>query len=216
MTKPDKDDVLRSSGSAESKNGAQEGTDPVSAPVSPDNLEEGNAEKIIVEAAEVVADTAEEMLAKAQEEISEWQGKYMRLHAEWDTYRRRTAEQRSEERIAATQKLVENILPILDDFERTIDYAVKNGEGSLLDGVRAVKTKLEDALEKEGVETINPQGEAFDALECQAVNTVDDKKIPEETVTEVFQKGYKMGRKVLRPAMVTVSMGGPKRVVPDE
>ena len=67
------------------------------------------------------------------------------------------------------------------------------------------------------MEVIDPQGEAFDALEAQAVATVDDANVPDETVAEVYQKGYKMGSKVLRPAMVTVTSGGPKREkAPDE
>ena len=74
-----------------------------------------------------------------------------------------------------------------------------------------------DWLRENGVEVIDPQGEAFDALEAQAVATVDDANVPDETVAEVYQKGYKMGSKVLRPAMVTVTSGGPKREkAPDE
>ena len=71
--------------------------------------------------------------------------------------------------------------------------------------------KLVDVLKKDGVEVIDPAGEAFDALEAQAVATVDDAR-----VSEVYQRGYKMGTKVLRPAMVTVTSGGPKREKPQE
>lgn len=154
---------------------------------------------------------SDEAVARAQAEVQEWQDKFMRLHAEWDTYRRRTGEQRKTERMLATEKLVTNLIPVIDDFERTIDYAVKNGEIGLLDGVRAVHTKFIDVLNTGGVDVINPQGEAFDALEAQAVATVEDVGVPDETVHEVYQKGYRMGSKVLRPAMVTVTTGGPKR-----
>jgi len=140
----------------------------------------------------------------------------MRLHAEWDTYRRRTNEQRAAEKAIATEKLVGNLIPVLDDFERTIDYAVNNGEVGLLGGVKAVYTKLVDTLVKDGVEVLNPEGEAFDALEAQAVATVPDATVPDETVAQVYQKGYRMGAKVLRPAMVTVTTGGPKREKPAE
>ena len=157
-----------------------------------------------------------ELVAQAQAETAEWRDKYVRLHAEWDTYRRRTSEQRAEEKARATEKLVESLLPVLDDFERTIEYAQKNGENGLLSGVEAVQTKFLDALIKDGVEVLNPKGEAFDALEAQAVSTVEDASVPDETVADVYQKGYKMGIKVLRPAMVTVSTGGPKREVPAE
>ena len=149
-------------------------------------------------------------------EAQDWQDKYLRLHAEWDTYRRRTTEQREVEKARATEKLVTSLLPVIDDFERTIDYATKNGEGGLFDGVKAVHAKLVDVLKKDGVEVIDPAGEAFDALEAQAVATVDDASVPDETVSEVYQRGYKMGTKVLRPAMVTVTSGGPKREKPQE
>ena len=78
-------------------------------------------------------------------------------------------------------------------------------------GVSAVHAKLKAVFEKEGVEVIDPKGEAFNALEAQAVATVDDPTVPDETVAEVYQKGYRMGSKVIRNAMVTVSVGGPKR-----
>ncbi|MDO4290868.1 MAG: nucleotide exchange factor GrpE [Eggerthellaceae bacterium] len=157
-----------------------------------------------------------ELVAQAQAEVAEWKDKYMRLHAEWDTYRRRTNEQREAEKARATEKLVTSLLPVLDDFERTIAYANDNGEAGLLGGVQAVHTKLVDTLVKGGVEVIDPAGEAFDALEAQAVATVDDPSVPDETVAQVYQKGYRMGTKVLRAAMVTVTTGGPKREKPAE
>ena len=149
-------------------------------------------------------------------EPEEGQDKFMRLHAEWDTYRRRTNEQREAEKARAAEKLVTSLLPVIDDFERTIDYAEKNGEGELLGGVRAVHSKFVGVLEKDGVEVIDPTGEAFDALEAQAVATVPDTEAFDETVHEVYQKGYRLGAKVIRPAMVTVTTGGPKRPKPEE
>ena len=146
--------------------------------------------------AEVIEDagpSADEQVAQAKAEAQDWQDKYLRLHAEWDTYRRRTTEQREVEKARATEKLVTSLLPVIDDFERTIDYATKNGEGGLFDGVKAVHAKLVDVLKKDGVEVIDPAGEAFDALEAQAVATVDDASVPDETVSEVYQRGYKMG-----------------------
>ncbi|MCH4221574.1 MAG: nucleotide exchange factor GrpE [Eggerthellaceae bacterium] len=154
----------------------------------------------------------QDLLKKTREQADEWQNRFLRLHAEWDTYRRRTEEQRAEERVRASEKLVSDLVPVLDDFERSINYAVKNGEGDLLDGVQAVHTKLVDVLTRSGVEVIDPKGQAFDALESQAVGTVDDATQPDETVNDVYQKGYRMGKKIIRPAMVTVTSGGPKRV----
>lgn len=190
----------------------QGGAAPEADPAASDAVAE--AEEVLEAQAEEVP-TNDELVEKAQAEAKDWQDKYLRLHAEWDTYRRRTAEQREQERLRAGEKLVEKLLPVIDDFERTIDYAEKNGEAGLIDGVKAVHSKFVNVLETGGVQVINPAGQAFDALECQAVATVDDASVPDETVHEVYQKGYKMGTKVLRAAMVTVTTGGPKRPKPE-
>ena len=179
--------------------------------------EAADGEDIVAEAEAIVEEaSAIEQLEAAKKQSEEWQGRYLRLHAEWDTYRRRTAEQRAEERERATEKLVENLIPVLDDFDRTVQYAEENGEVGLLDGVKAVQTKLVDALVKSGMAVINPAGAPYEALEAQAVATVPDEEAYDETVKDVYQKGYKMGKKVLRPAMVTITTGGPKRPKPEE
>ena len=190
----------------------QGGAAPEAADAASDAVKE--AEEVLEAQAEE-APTNDELVEKAQAEAKDWQDKYLRLHAEWDTYRRRTAEQREQERLRAGEKLVEKLLPVIDDFERTIDYAEKNGEAGLIDGVKAVHSKFVNVLETGGVQVIDPAGQAFDALECQAVATVDDASVPDETVHEVYQKGYKLGTKVLRAAMVTVTTGGPKRPKPE-
>lgn len=166
--------------------------------------------------AEGEAAGSEDPVVAAQAETAEWKDKYLRLHAEWDTYRRRMKEQREEEKLRAAEKLVEGLIPIMDDFERSVAYAEENGEEGLLGGVKAVHTKLNEVLAKEGVEVIDPKGEAFNALEAQAVATVPDESVPDETVAEVYQKGYRMGAKVIRAAMVTVTVGGPKREKPED
>lgn len=239
MAKPEKDQVLDASAS-ETNPGAGSPNPPssepgASAPVAADphgpaaasggapgaDAPMGEAvEAEVIEPADIdidadaLAAAAAEALKKAQADAAEWQDKFVRLHAEWDTYRRRTAEQREVEKSRAAEKLVTNLLPVIDDFERTIDYATNNGEASLLGGVEAVHAKLLGVLQKDGVQIIDPKGQAFDALEAQAVATVDDASVPDETVAEVYQKGYRLGAKVLRPAMVTVTTGGPKREKP--
>jgi molecular chaperone GrpE len=171
-----------------------------------------DAPDIVAEAEAVVEEaSAADQLEQALKQASDWQDRYLRLHAEWDTYRRRMTDQRAEEKARATEKLMESLLPVLDDFDRTVAYAMENGEAGLLDGVKAVQNKLFDMLSKGGLEVIDPAGEPYEALEAQAVATVPDEEAFDETVRDVYQKGYKMGKKVLRPAMVTVTTGGPKR-----
>lgn len=188
---------------------AQETSEPQGSEAAATDNAATNEEAVLEEAEEVLSAVSELEAAKA--EIEELKEKYLRLHAEWDTYRRRMSEQREEDRKRATEKLVDNMIPILDDFERTIDYGTNNGEAGMLDGTKAVLNKLIDALGKSGVEVLNPEGQAFNALEAQAVQMIPDPSVPDETVAQVFQKGYRMGTKVLRPAMVVVTSGGPKR-----
>ena len=202
---------------AEAKSTAEgAAAEPVEAEVLEGEPEEAGEADKAAEVAEGEAEKAAAELAAAKAEAAEWKDKFMRLHAEWDTYRRRTNEQREAEKARAAEKLVTSLLPVIDDFERTIDYAEKNGEGELLGGVRAVHSKFVGVLVKDGVEVIDPAGEAFDALEAQAVATVPDTEAFDETVHEVYQKGYRLGAKVIRPAMVTVTTGGPKRPKPEE
>ena len=210
MTEPEKDQVTSST--------PQDVAADVAATASADDARAAEvvADAEVIEANEAGELDAELELAAAKAEAADWQDKYVRLHAEWDTDRRRMTEQREAEKVRATEKLMESLIPVLDDFARTVDYAETNGETGLLGGVKAVQAKLSDTLAKGGLVVISPAGEAFDALECQAVGTVDDPSVPDETVAQVYQPGYKMGTKVIRPAMVTITTGGPKREKPEE
>lgn len=205
MTAPEKDEV-REDQVVEDQEAAE-----AAAPETEDAQVEETADS-----GESQEEETEDPIAVAKKEAAAWQDKYLRLHAEWDTYRRRMNEQREEEKARAAEKLVEGLIPVIDDFERSIDYAEKNGEEGLLGGVQAVHTKMLEVLTKHGVEMIDPKGEAFNALEALAVATVDDSSVPDETVAEVYQKGYRMGNKVIRTAMVTVTQGGPKREAEEE
>ena len=196
-----------------------------------DNVEENDKSKVedegTIESHECEKDSSEcdthtlleqtrKDLDEARADSIEWKDKYMRVYAQWDTYRRRTEAARSQDKVLATQKLIEDILPILDDFERTIDYANKNGTSGLIDGVCAVSTKLLEACKKSGLDVIDPEeGSQFNALEHQVIQSVEDSSLFDESVKTCVQKGYKMGVKVLRPASVVITTGGAKRQIED-
>lgn len=147
-----------------------------------------------------------------KQEVTDLRDKYARLQAEWDNYRKRTAAERASERVRASEGLVEDLLPVLDDLERAIKHAQDTGEGgSLTEGVAAIQGKFLQILGKHKVEQLEAQGKPFDAMQHQAVGTQEDDSVPEETVIQVYQQGYKMGDRVLRPAMVVTSTGGPAR-----
>ena len=143
------------------------------------------------------------------------QDRAQRLQADWENYRRRTAAERLAEQARATEKLVTALLPVVDDIERAIDHArtqeLADDFKQFVDGVDAVHSKLMGVFEHEGVETIDPKGEPFNPLEHQAVGRVEDADQYDETVNDVYQKGYRMGDRILRSAMVTVTYGGAKR-----
>lgn len=157
-------------------------------------------------------------IGAAKKEAADATDRLVRLQADWDNYRRRTAAERLAEKERAAEKLVCNLLPVLDDLERAIEHA-GSAEGDtqmqqFVEGVSAVHTKMLSVLDKEGVEPIDPVGEPFEPLAHQAVGRVEDKDVFDETVAQVYQKGYRMGEKVIRAAMVTVAYGGPKRPAP--
>ena len=157
-------------------------------------------------------------LEAAKKQAADASDRLLRLQADWDNYRRRTAAERIAERERAAEKLVTNLLPVLDDMERASDHASKNAEGDekvtqFVEGVMAVHDKMLDILAKEGVEMIDPVGEPFDPLVHQAVGREENPDAYDETVAQVYLKGYRMGGKVIRSAMVTVTYGGPKRPV---
>jgi molecular chaperone GrpE len=157
-----------------------------------------------------------EQLVDALAKADELRDRYLRLQAEWDNFRKRTAAERADERNRATQNLVERLLPVVDDLKRAIEHAeitsetasdsiIASDSDSMLAGIKAVSSKLNDILGKEGLEVIDPKGQPFDANLHSAVGTVDGNGLDHDTVVEVYQTGYLMAGRVLRPAMVVVS-----------
>ena len=157
-------------------------------------------------------DLADELLKAAQDKAAELQDRYARLQAEWDNFRKRTSAERDSERARAAESLVKDLLPVLDDLERALKHARESGEGgTLADGVEAVQTKFLQILGKHKVSQVEADAQPFDVNCHQAVGTTEDASVPEETVVQVYQQGYRMGDKVIRPAMVVTSTGGPAR-----
>lgn len=150
-------------------------------------------------------------LESAREDAAQAKERLARVQADWENFRKRTAQERERERSLATAHLVEAILPALDDMERALEHASTLTDSALSDfsaGVQAVYDKLMAALLQEGVVVIDPEGEPFDPAVAQAVGTVEDASVPPDTVVEVLRRGYKQGSKVIREAMVAVSVGG--------
>jgi molecular chaperone GrpE len=159
---------------------------------------------------ELRGDVAADELAEAKAEAAEWRDKGMRAQADFENTRKRLEVRHADALLRAGERIVENLLPVLDDLDRAIDHAVADG-ADLSDGLDAVRRKLLDLIAREGCSAIDPFGAVFDPLKHNAVQMREDTEVADQTVVEVFQKGYEMHGRVLRPAMVVVSTGGPSR-----
>lgn len=123
---------------------------------------------------------------------------------EYDNYRRRTAVEKDNLGSEATSKAVLALLPALDNLERAMPFADTNPD-SFKQGVEMTLRQLEDAFKSLGVEEIEAQGAEFNPEFHEAVMHVDDENVGESIITDVFQKGYKIGGKIVRHSVVRVA-----------
>ena len=129
--------------------------------------------------------------------------KLQRLKAEFDNYRKRAARDQEALVARAHERLVKELLPVLDDLGRALEAAEQHEEAKLEDGVRLVHRQLNDVLAKEGLTEIETDG-AFDPHVHEAL-LAQPSDAESGTVIEVLQKGYRLGDHVLRPARVTIA-----------
>lgn len=144
--------------------------------------------------------TAEE---KLQKELDEQKDKYMRLAAEYDNFRKRSAKERLDISATTIGNTISEILPVFDNFERALN--AETTDEKYKSGVEMIFNQFYDTLKKLGVEIIDPLGKTFDPNIANAVNQIEDDKLGENEVAQVFQKGYKIGDKIIRYAMVVVA-----------
>ena len=155
-----------------------------------------------VEEAEAPAEEPE-IKADNSEALAAAEDKFLRLAAEYDNYRKRTAKEKESLWTEAKAQTVAAFLPVYDNLERALKQ--ETSDPAYAKGVEMTMKGLQDALTKLGVEVIAAQGETFDPNFHNAVMHVDDDTVEENTVVEVFQQGFKCGEKVIRFAMVKVA-----------
>ncbi len=143
-----------------------------------------------------------EELEKAKAELSAMNDKYLRMIAEYDNFRKRSAKERENVYADAYSDVLEAILPVIDNLERALMFA--DGE-ALTEGVKMTLKQFEDSMTRLGVTAFGARGEEFDPNIHNAVMQVEDSELGESQVAEVLQKGYKKGDKVIRYAMVKVA-----------
>ena len=171
-----------------------------------------NEETAEPEAEEKISGKEKKRLKKAEAEIekltaalSEEQEKYMRLYAEYDNFRKRSAKEREGVYADAYCDALVQILPILDTLERAAQFSTEDAESAMAKGLELTLKSFVETMNKMGVYEIEALGKEFDPNFHNAVMHVDDESVGENVVVEVFMKGYKRGDKVLRHSMVKVA-----------
>ena len=144
---------------------------------------------------------------KLVDELAEQKDKYLRLFAEFENVRRRTEREKAEFVKYANQELIIEFLDILDDLERSIEAAKANHEDytAFLKGIEMVMAHVYDLLRKNDVEPIDSKGKMFDPNCHEALMQEERDDVEEGTVVDEFQKGYKIGERVIRTNKVKVA-----------
>lgn len=148
-------------------------------------------------------EAASEKASKLEKELADEKERYLRLDAEYYNYRNRSVKEKSEAYENATIAAVTDILSVIDDFERAL--AAECSDPNFKKGIEMIYTRYKGILDKLGVAEIEALGQPFDPNVHNAVSSTEDESLGENTVAAVLQKGYTVGKKVIRPAMVTVA-----------
>ena len=153
--------------------------------------------------------------ARQEEEIAGLKDQLLRSVAEMENLRRRTQKDVADARAFSISGFARDMLGVSDNLRRALDHVDEADKEqpslkTLIEGVELTERELLNGLEKNGVKKLEPKGEKFDANFHQAMFEVPNTEVPNKTVMEVVQVGFVIGERVLRPAMVGVSKGGPK------
>ena len=147
--------------------------------------------------------------AEPAPDVAEWKNRYMRTLADFENFRKRSERERQDFQKYAVANVMREILPVLDNFDRALDHAAEGDD--FHKGVLMIYKQLFDTLQKHGLKTIEESGVPFDPNIHEGVIREDDPSVPSGTVIAILQKGYFLHDRLLRPAMVKVSAGGPER-----
>lgn len=151
-----------------------------------------------------VDESLEDRLQALEAERDEYLNDLQRVAAEFENYRKRAAREQADFATRATERLVKELLPVLDDLERALEAAAAHEEAKLEEGVQLVQRALAAALKREGLVEIAADG-PFDPHVHEALLSQPAEDAEPGTVLEVLQKGYRLGDRVLRPARVIVA-----------
>jgi molecular chaperone GrpE len=154
-----------------------------------------------------------------EREHAEMKDRLLRTLAEMENLRKRTEREVADSRLYSVSSFARDMLNVADNMRRALDavpaelrMSAEASVKALIEGVDLTERELLKALEKNGIRQFSPQGEKFDPNLHQAMFEVPDPKVPAGSVVQVVQPGYMIGERMLRPALVGVSKGGPRTV----
>ena len=159
-----------------------------------DIIDEGEAEK----------KDKEESTSKNDKQEESFQNQYVRLVADFQNLKRRTEKEKSDIYAFANEKIILDLLNVIDNFERAMLHVDESSDKNLANGMNMIYKQLKEVLEKNGVSEISTSGENFDPKYHHAVSTDNSSELEPGKVSEVLQRGYSLKGKVIRPAMVKV------------
>ena len=169
--------------------------------------EETKAEEVTEEVTEEpeqeTADERDAKIGQLEKELAAQKDKYMRLAAEYDNYRKRTANEKLSIYDDATGKAVTELLPVADSVRMALEN-LKDADAEVYKGVSLIQTQLDRSFEKLKIESYGAVGDAFDPQLHNAISMVDSDELESGQIAAVFQTGYKIGDKIIRHAMVQV------------
>ena len=162
------------------------------------------ADTTVENPAEEAGDEMSSKIAELEKDLAAAKEAHIRTLAEYDNYRKRTAKEKEGTWIDAKAVCIAELLPMLDNFDRALGVTDSDFE-SYKKGVEMIYQGFCETLKKLGVEAFGEEGDEFDPNFHSAVMHIDDESLGENVLAQVFSKGYKLGEKVLRPAMVKVA-----------
>lgn len=149
--------------------------------------------------------TEEKSEEKTEEKADDGNEKYVRLMAEFQNYKKRVAKEKNDIREYATEKLVMELLPVLDNFERALAASAEDDPAGYAKGMELIFTQMVTELQKSGLTEVEAEGQDFDPTKHNAVMTEENEELESGKVSKVLQKGYALNDKVIRPSMVAVT-----------
>lgn len=152
----------------------------------------------------------EAAVAKLEQEKKENFDKYLRAVADLENYRKRGKRDLDDARAEAKTKVLKEMLPVVDNLERAVEHAEKSGEpGAVVDGVRLVLRQFLTSFERVDVTPVDAANQPFDPNLHEAISQQETDEFPPGTVVQVLQRGYRLGDRLLRPALVVVAKAKP-------